>query len=259
MFLVQVVAQRYLPKDATTGRSEFGVFMALMNALAQMAIPALGLQTVFAQQTGAATTDQRRRELAGTVRGVINLLFILWLVVVVLAQVFEQRLLVTYKIQNPTALWFTIDAALLAMISPIFGGVPAGPSGFPLVRMDLDLQRAREIPGGGHADRAAALSGSGCDGRRVGGHDTFHGALHVAHTITLARRDGAHCMETVGQARDTADGGIGRVHLHAHARPDRGAAGLCGQQRLQRRAGGGRRVGFLDRAAGGGPLPKGGP
>lgn len=130
MFLMGVVAQRYMPKDPVTGQSEYGVFMALLNALPQLAIPALGLQTVFAQQAGAATSEERRRELAGTVRGVINVLFVLWLIVVVLAQIFEQQLLATYKIGNPTALWFTVDAALLAMIAPLFGGLLLGRQDF---------------------------------------------------------------------------------------------------------------------------------
>ena len=128
MFLVQVAAQRYMPRHGA--ESQFGQFMALMNALAQMAIPALGLQTVFAQQAGATVTDQQKRELAGTVRGVINVLFVLWLVVVVLAQIFERRLVANYNIENPTALWFAVDAALLAMISPIFGGVLQGRQDF---------------------------------------------------------------------------------------------------------------------------------
>lgn len=120
-----IVAQRYM-----TGENEYGLFMAMLAALAQMGIPALGLQTVFVQQASAATTDEKRRELAGAVRSVISVLFVLWLVLILLAQLFEQRWIATYKITNPTTLWFTVDAALVTMVAPIFVGLLQGRQDF---------------------------------------------------------------------------------------------------------------------------------
>ncbi len=130
MFLVQFIAQRYMPKDPVSDETQFSLFMALLNALAQMAIPALGLQTVFAQQAGAATTEERHRELVGTVRGVLKALFAVWLLFALLALVFQKRLLVIYNIPNPAALWFTVCAAFLAMATPVFGGLLQGRQDF---------------------------------------------------------------------------------------------------------------------------------
>ncbi len=130
MFLVQVVAQRYMPVDAATGETQFGVFMALMSGLGQMAIPALGLHAVFVQQTVAAIDDQRKRELHGTIRGVVKTLLALWLVLAVLALVFQAKLLANYKIQNPLALWLTVACALLAMLTPVFAGCLQGRQDF---------------------------------------------------------------------------------------------------------------------------------
>src|ERR1044071_3297255 len=51
---------------------EYSIFLALLQVLNQMAIPASGLQMTFAQQTGAASTDQGRRELAGAFRALMS-------------------------------------------------------------------------------------------------------------------------------------------------------------------------------------------
>ena len=128
MFLVQGAAQR-MPKNAAGG-SEYGVFVALMTALGQIAIPALGLQTVFAQQSGAANDERKRAVLAGTVRGVIKVLVGIWLFVAVLAVLFRERLASDYKIENVMALWLMLAVGLVSMLSPLFGGLLQGKQDF---------------------------------------------------------------------------------------------------------------------------------
>lgn len=130
MFLVQFAAQRYLPEDPQTHETQLGVFLALRNALAQMAIPALGLQTMFAQQTVAAVTEEKKHELAATVRGVVKTLFVIWVGILVLAWIFQDTLLASYKVANPAALWLTVMAALVAMLSPVFAGLLQGRQDF---------------------------------------------------------------------------------------------------------------------------------
>jgi O-antigen/teichoic acid export membrane protein len=130
MFLVQFAAQRYLPENPQTHETQLGVFLTLRNALAQMAIPALGLQTVFAHQAVAAVTEEKKRELAATVRGVAKVLLAIWLCLLLLAFLFQQQLLVSYKVSNPAALWLTLSAALVAMLSPIFAGLLQGRQDF---------------------------------------------------------------------------------------------------------------------------------
>ena len=129
MTLVQAAAQQ-MPKDPVTGNTEYGVFSALMNALAQLAIPALGLQTVFAQQAVAATDEAKRAELVGTVRGVVKVLAIFWLVIVVLAVTFREHLLRDYKIINPLAIWITLGVALVSILNPVFAGLAQGRQNF---------------------------------------------------------------------------------------------------------------------------------
>ena len=104
--------------------------MALMNALGQMAIPALGLQTVFAQQAVAANDEQKRAVLAGTVRGVLKALVAFWICVVVLAILFRDNLLSDYKIHNAMALWLMLAVGLVSMLNPLFGGLLQGKQDF---------------------------------------------------------------------------------------------------------------------------------
>ncbi len=129
MFLVQAAAQR-MPKDPLTGDSQYGVFVALMNALGQMAIPALGLQTIFAQQAVAADSEEKRAALAGTVRGVLKVFLAFWLCIVAVAVVFRQNLLTDYKIENAAALWLTLAVGLVSMLNPMFGGLLQGKQDF---------------------------------------------------------------------------------------------------------------------------------
>ena len=129
MTLVQAAAQQ-MPKNPVTGNTEYGVFSALINALAQLAIPALGLQTVFAQQAVAATDDAKRAALVGTVRGVVKVLAVFWIVIALLAVIFRERLLTDYKIINPLALWMTLAVALVSILNPVFAGLLQGRQNF---------------------------------------------------------------------------------------------------------------------------------
>src|SRR6266446_802822 len=45
------------------GEEEYGVFVTLLSLLANISIPGLGLQMVFAQQTAAALTEEKQRRL----------------------------------------------------------------------------------------------------------------------------------------------------------------------------------------------------
>src|SRR6478609_8804412 len=62
MFAVHSIAQR-MPKE------EYGVFTTLLQIISLMGIPAVGLQSVFAQQAAASLNPGHERELAGVFRG----------------------------------------------------------------------------------------------------------------------------------------------------------------------------------------------
>src|SRR5437868_7500382 len=74
MYVVHVAAKQ-MPKE------EYGIFATLLQVVLLMAVPGIGLQTVFAQQAAAAATEADQRELAAAFRGIIFAIFLLWLVV----------------------------------------------------------------------------------------------------------------------------------------------------------------------------------
>ena len=109
---------------------EYGVFNALLQVLNQMAIPAVGLQTIFVQQSAMADSERHRRELTGAVRSVLKGTFIIWIVAVVLVLLFQKHILEVYKIKNPVALWATLGLGLAALWTPVTTGLLQGQQNF---------------------------------------------------------------------------------------------------------------------------------
>jgi O-antigen/teichoic acid export membrane protein len=107
--------------------SLFGTLLAIINVLA---IPSLGLQTTFAQQTAAAVTDEERARLAGTVRGLLGLSFLIWLGFVAVVVFFQRQILGGLVIPNPLALWLVLLIGLGSLWQPILGGVLQGRQDF---------------------------------------------------------------------------------------------------------------------------------
>ncbi|HTG43576.1 MAG TPA: hypothetical protein VK633_03485, partial [Verrucomicrobiae bacterium] len=123
MYAVHKVAKE-MPK------SEYGVFMTLLQVLNMMTIPAMGLQLVFVQQTVAALSQGERRQLTGTVRGVVGIAFGIWLCIALAAFIFQNRLAAAYKIENPAAIWATVAMALIAVVNPVVMGLLQGKMNF---------------------------------------------------------------------------------------------------------------------------------
>lgn len=124
MWLVHGPTQRFLPK------SEYAAFVTMLSVMNLMLIPSIGLQTIFAQQTAAATTDRCRRQLAYTVRWLLAGVLALWLVAALLAGLFQADLLAKWKIANPATLWLTLGVGLAMLWWPILQGVLQGQQNF---------------------------------------------------------------------------------------------------------------------------------
>src|ERR1041385_1434554 len=123
MYAVHMVA-KLMPKD------EYGVFTTLAQILTLMGIPAIGLQTVFAQQAAPALTDEHHRGLAGVLRAVMKAIFFLWLLMAGVIFVFRHNVLAGLKIANPAALTMTVIIGLAAMWFPIMMGLLQGRQNF---------------------------------------------------------------------------------------------------------------------------------
>jgi O-antigen/teichoic acid export membrane protein len=123
MYAVHMIAKQ-MPKE------EYGVFTTLLQIVTLMGIPAVGLQTVFAQQAAAALTEEHDRALAGVLRGVLKAVFCIWLVMVVIVFFLRHQVLAGLKIANPAALAMTVVIGLIAMWFPIMMGLLQGRQNF---------------------------------------------------------------------------------------------------------------------------------
>jgi len=111
------------------GKKEYGVFGTLLSLLANISIPGLGLQMVFAQQTAAALTEDKQRRLTATMRGVLLGTLLIWAVTAAGAGIFHRQILDTLHITAP-ALLVTVALALVTMWKPVFYGVLQGTQNF---------------------------------------------------------------------------------------------------------------------------------
>jgi len=111
------------------GKDEYGIFGTLLSMLANISIPGLGLQMVFAQQAAAALTDSQHRRLTATMRGVLLWTFIIWLGTATAAAIFHRQILDTLHI-NTAALIVTVALAWITMWKPVFYGVLQGTQNF---------------------------------------------------------------------------------------------------------------------------------
>lgn len=118
------------PFSKLVSDAEYGVFVTMISMLNCLAIPSIGLQMVFAQQTAAALTPEQRLELSGTTRGVLWGTGLVWLVMVILVGVFHGVILERWKINSSSILWLTLLVGLGVAWKPVFGGILQGQQNF---------------------------------------------------------------------------------------------------------------------------------
>ena len=123
MFLVHKVAKQ-MPKD------QYSLFNTLLQVVTLMGIPATGIQSIFAQQAASAISDEHERQLAGVFRGVLRIIFLLWLVMVGIVFCFRNQVLDGLKITHPMGLLITLAIGLAAMWLPVVSGFLQGHQNF---------------------------------------------------------------------------------------------------------------------------------
>lgn len=109
---------------------EYSLFATLLTIMNLMAIPGLGLQTVFAQQTAAAVSTEEKDSLTGRTQTLLTWMFFVWLVLALIVLVFQKRFLDGLQIPNPMALWITLAIGLTQLWGPIFSGIMQGQQNF---------------------------------------------------------------------------------------------------------------------------------
>ncbi|MFO1477657.1 MAG: hypothetical protein U1F98_13520 [Verrucomicrobiota bacterium] len=123
MYCVHMVAQR-MPKE------EYGVFMTMLQTVALMGIPSVGLQGVFMQQAAASLNPEHERELAGVFRGVLRATALVWLLMAATVLFFRNGITNSFGISNPATLWITVGIGLLMLWRPVVFGVMQGRQNF---------------------------------------------------------------------------------------------------------------------------------
>jgi len=123
MFAVHIFAGWMSPE-------EYGLFATLLQIQNLMMIPALGLQTVFAQQTAAATEPQQRHDLANATRKMLLICLCVWIAISVLILLNQGAVLELLKIEKPTALYVTLLMGLPLLWLPVLLGILQGRQNF---------------------------------------------------------------------------------------------------------------------------------
>ena len=115
----------HIPAAARLPASEYGVFQALLQVMNLMLIPAIGLQSIIAQQAAAAISASQQRQLASTVRVLLAGVSLIWLVMAGAAWGWHDRLIAGLQIAHPAALWVTVVIGLTMLWWPILQGCAA--------------------------------------------------------------------------------------------------------------------------------------
>ena len=111
-------------------RGEYGLFVTLLQILNLMMIPALGLQTVFAQQTAAAIEPQQQHDLAKSTRKMLLICLYIWTAIAVIVLLNQGAILESLKIERPTALYVTLLLGLPQLWLPVLLGILQGRQNF---------------------------------------------------------------------------------------------------------------------------------
>ena len=108
--------------------SEYAIFGTLLMVTACM--PILPLQMVYSQQTASTLATDRRRQLAGMIRGGWLWTSVVWAVAALAVLIFQGSICQRWQLSNPVALWVTLAAVLMNLWMPLFSGVLQGRQDF---------------------------------------------------------------------------------------------------------------------------------
>ena len=108
-------------------KTEYNDLIVLLGLLMLFGtVPSAALQTIFAQQSAAALTDETRGDLTASVRALLRITFIFWLGVAGLVWVFAGPVSSVLTVKNPAALRITMLAVLAVGWTPTLRGLLQG-------------------------------------------------------------------------------------------------------------------------------------
>ncbi|MEY2466403.1 MAG: hypothetical protein QOD03_924 [Verrucomicrobiota bacterium] len=108
--------------------SQYSIFGTMLMVVS--CLPTMPLQMVFAQQSAHALATGRERQFAGMIRQTWLWTFILWLLLALLAFVFQKNIVHAWQLSNANILWVTLSILLVSLWVPLFSGVMQGKQDF---------------------------------------------------------------------------------------------------------------------------------
>ena len=110
--------------------NEYGLFVTLLQVLNIIMIPALGLQTVFAQQAALAKNSIDQANLSISIQKISLYCIIIWGIVLLLLTANKDPILSAFKIKNPLIFYLTLIIGLPQLFLPILLGLLQGKQNF---------------------------------------------------------------------------------------------------------------------------------
>ena len=110
--------------------SEIAVYTTMLRFFAVLALPAAALQIVMAQDAARAITAEDQMRLRGTVRGVVQGIVFLWVILAFLSGVFRVELIQALQLTHPAQLWIAVLLVLGQLCMPFMQGIAQGLQNF---------------------------------------------------------------------------------------------------------------------------------
>ena len=109
---------------------QYNIFATALSALGILAIPALGMQTVFAAQAAGSESEDRRRELTGAMQWAIGLLAVVWLGLAGWWFLRESEIMAAYSLSSAAMLWVLLGILLATLWTSVLYGTLQGRQDF---------------------------------------------------------------------------------------------------------------------------------
>ena len=110
--------------------SEYEVFAALLKLQLLITIPASALQTIFVQQSAAAITEEKERQLRSATRAFALGIFVLWGLLFIIILLKQVGIMASFKVTNPLTLYLNIGLVLSQLWLVVARGVLQGKQNF---------------------------------------------------------------------------------------------------------------------------------
>src|SRR5580704_2139556 len=105
------VLSKFIPE------TEYSIFGTLLMVTA--CLPTLPLQMVYSQQTASALATHRERQLTGMIRQGWLWTLILWAIASLVVLAVQGRIVASWQLSNPAALWMTLGVVLMNLWMPL--------------------------------------------------------------------------------------------------------------------------------------------